>query len=88
VIALARRDGPAATDVYLTAVASTSADVREYGLMVLSAEGDDRAWDPVLATVSEILGRKRISYGRWYDMLTRSSTWPGMLPAAPTGQNN
>lgn len=69
VIALARRDGPAATDIYLAAAASTSADVRDYGLMVLAAEGDARAWDPMLATVSEILGRKRISYGRWYDML-------------------
>jgi hypothetical protein len=69
VIALARRDGPAATDIYLAAAASTSADVRDYGLMVLAAEGDDRAWEQVLAAVSEILGRKRISYGRWYDML-------------------
>ncbi len=69
VIALARRDGPAATDVYLAAAASTSADVRDYGLMVLAAEGDERAWDPVLASASEILGSKRISYGRWYDML-------------------
>jgi len=69
VIALARRDGPAASDIYLTAAASTSADVRHYGLMVLAAEGDERAWDPMLATVSEILRRKRISYGRWYDML-------------------
>jgi hypothetical protein len=43
--------------------------VRDYGLMVLAAEGDERAWDPMLATVSEILRRKRISYGRWYDML-------------------
>ena len=69
VIALARRDGLAATDIYLTAAASASADVRDYGLTVLVAEGDDRAWDPVLATVSEILGGKRISYGRWRDML-------------------
>jgi hypothetical protein len=69
VIALARRDGPAAMDVYLTAAASTSADVRDYGLMVIAGEGDDQAWDPMLAKVSEILGRKRISYSRWYEML-------------------
>ncbi|MGH3219927.1 MAG: hypothetical protein ACRDPY_14700 [Streptosporangiaceae bacterium] len=69
VIALATRDGPAATDIYLAAAASTSAVVRDYGLMALAAEGDDRAWDPVLATVSEILDRKRISYGRWHEML-------------------
>ena len=43
--------------------------MRDYGLIVLAAEGDERAWGPVLATVSEILGRNRISYGRWYDML-------------------
>jgi hypothetical protein len=80
VIALARRDGPAATDIYLAAAASASADVRDYGLMVLAAEGDDRAWDPVLATVSEILGRKRISYGRWYDMLHAPVPGPACCP--------
>jgi hypothetical protein len=55
VIALATRDGPG-PDVYLAVAASPNAKVRDYGLMVLAAEGDDRAWNQVLATVSEIVG--------------------------------
>jgi hypothetical protein len=69
VIALARRDGPAGTDVYLTAAASASWAVRHYGLMALAAEGDDRAWDPMLVTVNEMLGRKRIGWGLWHEMV-------------------
>jgi hypothetical protein len=69
VIALARREGPAATDVYLAAADSAVRAVRQYGLGVLAAEGDERAWDPMLARVGEILSRKRISYGRWDELL-------------------
>jgi hypothetical protein len=69
VIALARREGPAATDAYLTAADSADRAVRQYGLMVLEVDGDDRAWDPMLARVGEILARKRISYGRWDELL-------------------
>lgn len=69
VIALARRDGPAATDVYLAATRSSARNGREYGLMVLGAEGDDRAREPMIARVGEILSRKRISYGLWYELL-------------------
>ena len=69
VIALAMREGPGATDVYLAAAGSADRAVRQYGLMVLDAEGDDRAWDAMLARVGEILSRKRISYGRWDELL-------------------
>jgi hypothetical protein len=69
VIALARRDDPAATDVYLAAAGSSARNVREYGLMVLEAEGDDGAWEPMLTRVGEILSRKPISYGRWNELL-------------------
>jgi len=68
-VALARREGPAATDIYVTAAASAVPEVRDYGLMVLAAEGDDRAWEQVLGWVGEILSRKRISYGPWHDLL-------------------
>jgi len=37
--------------------------------MVLGAEGDDRAWDSMLARVGEIFSRKQISYGRWHELL-------------------
>lgn len=61
VIALARRDGPAATDVYLEAIASANPIVRDYGLDALAFEGDDRGWDSMVAFISEILSRKTIS---------------------------
>lgn len=69
VIALARRGGPEATDVYLVAAGSADRVVRGYGLGVLEAEGDERAWDLMLATVAEIVSRKRISLGRWDDLV-------------------
>jgi hypothetical protein len=69
VVALARREGPAATDIYVAAAASAVRDVRDYGLMVLAAEGDDSAWDQVLGWVGEILSRKRINFGPWHDLL-------------------
>jgi hypothetical protein len=69
VIALARRDGAAATDVYLTAIASTNPTVRDYGLDTLAAEGDDRGWDFMVAFISEILSRKMISASRWRELI-------------------
>lgn len=69
VTALAKRDGPAATDVYLTAAGSSARTVRESGLMVLSVEGDDRAWEPMIAKVGEILSRKSIRHGLWNELL-------------------
>ena len=68
-IALARRDGPAATDVYLEAIASTNPIVRDYGLDALAFEGDDRGWNSMVAFISEILGRKTISATRWNELI-------------------
>jgi len=58
VIALARRDGPMATDVYVSAALHASAEVRRYGLSALAAVGDDRAWDAIMTRLAEILKRK------------------------------
>lgn len=69
VIALARREGPAATDVYLSAAMSANQDLRSYGLETLYAEGDDLAWDPMLAKAAEIISHKPISWRRWEELL-------------------
>ena len=69
VIALARRDGPAATDVCLAAVASANPSVRRYGLDALAVEGDDRGWAIMVAFISEILNRKTISVTRWTELI-------------------
>jgi HEAT repeat protein len=58
VIALARRDGPAATDVYVSAALHENATVRRYGLHALAAVGDDRAWETIMTRLAEILKRK------------------------------
>jgi hypothetical protein len=42
VLALARRAGPTATEIYLTAIQVPSPSVREYAMFVLAAEGNDR----------------------------------------------
>lgn len=70
VIALARRDGPAATDVCLAAIASANPSVCRYGLDALAVEGDDRGWDSMVAFISEILNRKTISATRWNELIT------------------
>lgn len=58
VTALARRDGPAATDVCIAAIASPDAIVRDYGMSTLAPAGDDRAWHQVMTRLEEILHRK------------------------------
>jgi hypothetical protein len=65
VIAIARRDGPTATYVYLAAIASANPIVRDYGLDVLAAQGDDRGWNSMVAFISDILSRKTISATCW-----------------------
>jgi hypothetical protein len=69
VIALARRDGPAATNVCLAAIASANPSVRRYGLDALATEGDDRGWDTMVAFVSGLLNRKTISATRWNELI-------------------
>lgn len=58
VIALARRDGLAATDVFVATIGSPNAFVRDYGMSALAPVGDDRAWEQVMARLDEILRRK------------------------------
>jgi hypothetical protein len=58
VAALAKRDGPEATDVYLAAIASDNAAVRDYGMSALAAVGDDRGWEQVWTRLAEILRRQ------------------------------
>ncbi|MFI5065320.1 MAG: hypothetical protein ACHP9Z_15290 [Streptosporangiales bacterium] len=69
VIALARRDGAASTDVYLAAIASTNPTVRGYGLDALAAEGDHHGWDTMVTFISDILSRKTISASRWQELI-------------------
>ena len=58
VIALAKRDGPAATDVYIAALQSPNPTVQEYGVSALAVAGDDRSWDERIDRLSEMLLRK------------------------------
>jgi hypothetical protein len=58
VIALAKRDGPAATGVYATAASHANPAVREYAMTALAAVGDDRAWDEILVHLDAMLDRK------------------------------
>jgi hypothetical protein len=58
VIALARREREAATDVYMMAARHDNAIIRTYGLGALAVVGDDRAWEEVMARLGEILRRK------------------------------
>jgi hypothetical protein len=69
VIAFAQRDGPAATDAYLAAIASANPIVHDYGLDALATEGDDRGWNTMVALISEILSRKTISATRWKELI-------------------
>jgi hypothetical protein len=56
--ALGKRDGAAATDVLVEATAHASNDVRDYGLTILAAVGDDRAWDDMERSLAGRLARK------------------------------
>ena len=58
VVALAKRDGPAATDVYATAARHANPAVREYAMTALAPVGDDRAWDEILARLDGMVERK------------------------------
>lgn len=64
VAALAKRDGPAATDVYVAATRSPNPTVRDYGLSALAVAGDDRAWGELAASLNEVL-QKKISLRGW-----------------------
>lgn len=56
--ALWRRDGAAATDVFVTAALHANRDLSEFGMQALAADGDDRAWDEVISRLGELLRSK------------------------------
>jgi hypothetical protein len=58
IVALAKRDGSAATDVYATAASHANPAVREYAMAALAVVGDDRSWDEILAHLDAMLKRK------------------------------
>jgi hypothetical protein len=62
--ALAKRDGPDASDVYVAALRSPDAIVRDYGASALAVVGDDRSWDERIDRLNETLLRK-ISLRGW-----------------------
>jgi hypothetical protein len=62
VYALCKRDGAAATDIFVAAAFHPSRDISGYGIHALVSAGDDRAWDDVMTTLGEIL-RTKVSAG-------------------------
>jgi hypothetical protein len=56
--ALGKRAGPYATDLYIEAADHVNRNVRDYGLCILAAVGDDRAWDDMLAALAGRLAKK------------------------------
>ena len=56
--ALGKRDGPGGTDVFVEAMAHANRSVRDKGLIILAAVGDDRAWDDMLAELRGRLAKK------------------------------
>jgi hypothetical protein len=56
--ALRERDGPAATDVFVTAAFHTSRILSNFGMSTLTSVGDGRAWEDVLTILGEILRTK------------------------------
>lgn len=72
VAALAKRDGPAGTDVYVAASQSADANVRDYGMSALAVAGDDRAWDQVMIRLGDLLQRKINPRGRRWREVCRA----------------
>ena len=58
VYALRKRDGPTATDVFVTAAFHANRHVSGQGMDALERAGDGRAWDEALSALGEILSRK------------------------------
>jgi hypothetical protein len=58
VYALCKRDGAAATDIFVAAAFHPSRDISGCGIRALVSAGDDRAWDDVMTTLGEILRTK------------------------------
>jgi hypothetical protein len=67
--ALGKRDGPGATDLCIAAAGHSNRDVRDYGLTILAAVGDDRAWDDMLAALADRLAKKISSAQRSVEAL-------------------
>jgi hypothetical protein len=81
VIALARREGPAATNVYVSAALHANASVRGYGLSALAAVGDDRAWEAIMTRLEEILKRKISPGGPRSDEASSAAEYLGRYAA-------
>ena len=56
--ALRERDGPAATDVFVTAAFHANRNISGRGMEALELAGDGRAWDEVHSALGVILSRK------------------------------
>jgi hypothetical protein len=62
-LALAKREGMAASETLSEAVDDADAAVRDYAVMGLAAVGDGRAWDAVHARLTAMLARQRTRDG-------------------------
>lgn len=58
ITALAKREGPAATDILVSAASSSNPYIRDYGMSALASVADDSAWEIIMAHLGEILLRK------------------------------
>ncbi|HEU0102246.1 MAG TPA: hypothetical protein VFR07_07990 [Mycobacteriales bacterium] len=56
-LALAKREGPAATPALLDGLALRNTTVKEYALIGLCRVGDDAAWEPVFQRLEQMLTR-------------------------------
>jgi hypothetical protein len=61
-LALAKREGAAASDVLAAHLTRTPAAVRDYAIVGLAAVGDDRAWSPVHEILRQQLDRYPPTY--------------------------
>jgi hypothetical protein len=59
VLALAKREGAAATSELRSALANRDGAVRDYAMVGLAGAGDESAWDEVFARLPSLLRRKR-----------------------------
>lgn len=85
VTALAKRDGPAATDIFIAAANASNPYIRDYGMSALAPVGDDTAWDQIFARLSEILERKLKSPSLLWDEACRAIEY--LARHAPQGSD-
>ena len=61
VLALAKRCGASASADFARHLASSDSAVKRYAMHCLAGAGDDRAWDPALKRLDQIVDRPRIN---------------------------